>query len=294
MLNFIKLAGAFPVMRTYLIPTDFSASSVASAHFAAALSRQTGVTRLILLHAYHITTFENVMPTAEFVQLMPDDIDENCRLKLAELNDIKAELQQVVNAGVEIEIVLSRLPLLRAILAVEEDTYVDLLILCADDDENQNSQVGRNIIQISRKSEVPVLVVPQKATAATLRKIVLACDFKNIKEAIPQEKLKKVWTLLNARLLVVNVDQRKMHENKDPKMIAEESVLAEMLQDYNPEYHFIKHPDTIQGIVDFAEEHDAQIIISLPKRYSFFQSFMRDSISSRLTIKSKIPVLLLK
>ncbi len=282
-------------MRTYLVPTDFSASSVAAAHYAAALSKQTGVTKLILLHAYYVSPFEDVLPSTDYVQLSPDNIQESVRLKIKELNDIKEELQRIVNIGVEIKIRLSRLPLLRAILEVLEETEIDLLVLCSNNNpKEEDTQVGRNIIEISRISPVPVLVVPNKAVAEPLKRVVLACDFKKVTEVIPQNKLKKVWDTLHAELLVVNVDSKGLHTKQDPKMLAEESALFEMLEPYQPEYFFINHSDTIQGVVDFATDHQAQMIISLPKKYSFFQSLLHHSISKQLTVKSTLPVLLLK
>lgn len=281
-------------MRTYLIPTDFSSSSVAAAHYAAHLSKQTGVTKLILLHAYYVSTFENILPSTEFVQLMPEDIDETSRLKTIELNDIKAELQDIINEGVVIETKLSRLPLLRAILEVQEEQLVDLLILCSDNNYEGDTQVGRNIVKISKISPAPVLVVPEKAVPEKLERIILACDFKRVNEVVPQQKLKKVWDMLQAELLVLNVDPKGLHENQDPQMLAEESALAEMLKDYRPKYFFINHANTIQGIVDFATENHAQIIISLPRKYSFFQSILHSSVSTNLTVRSSVPVLLLK
>ncbi|MGI4728170.1 MAG: universal stress protein [Janthinobacterium lividum] len=281
-------------MRTYLIPTDFSSSSVAAAHYAAQLSTQTGVGRLVLLHAYYISTFESVLPNTEFIQMLPQDIDETFRLKQEELEGIKQELQQIVDAKTVIEIRISRLPLLRAILEVQEQTPVDLLVLCSKKNAKEDTQVGRNIIEISKISPAPVLVVPDKAVAQPLIKIVLACDFKNVSAEVPQQSLKKIWDMLQAELLVVNVDTKGLHQQKDPKILAEESVLAEMLTDYQPKYFHINHADTTQGIIDFAIENQAQMIISLPKKRRFFQSLRSNSFTDHLTIKSTLPVLLLK
>ncbi len=281
-------------MKTYLVPTDFSASSVAAAHYAAALSKQTGVARLILLHAYYVSPFEDVLPSTDFIQLAPKDIEESCRLKIIELNDIKAELQRVVNASVEIKVQLSRLPLLRSILEVLGENEIDLLVLCSNNNpKEEETHAGRNIIEISKISPVPVLVVPNKAVAEPLKAIVLVCDFKKVTEAIPQQKLKKVWDSLNAELLVVNIDKG-LHNNQDPKMLAEESALYKMLEPYQPQYFFIDHTDTIQGIVDFAARHQAQMIVVLLKKHNFFQSFLYSNIAKELTVKSSVPVLLLK
>ncbi len=281
-------------MRTYLIPTDFSSSSVAAARYASVLSKQTGVTKIILLHAYYVSAFENVLPSTDYIQISPYDIEETSRLKIIELNDIKAELMRIVNEGVEIQVQLSRLPLLRAILETEEENKIDLLILSSNNNSHEDSQVSRNIIKISKVSLAPVLVIPEKAVAAPLKKVVLACDFKKVTEAIPQQQFKKIWSTLNAELLVVNVDPKGLHSKQDAKMLAEEFALSEMLKEYNPQYFFINHTDTIQGILDFAVDNQAQIIISLPKKYSFFQSFLHGSFAGTLTIKSTLPVLLLK
>lgn len=281
-------------MRTYLIPTDFSSSSVAAAHYAAQLSIQTSATRLILLHAYYVSTFESALPSTEFMQIMPEDMDETARLKKEELRDIRQELLKIVDEKTEVEIRISRLPLLRAVLEVQEERHIDLLVLCSKSSSKEDTSVGMNIIQISKISPAPVLVVPARAIAKPLKKIVLACDFKKVTEVIPLKQLKKVWDMLQAELMVVNVDAKGLHQNKDPKMLAEESALAEMLTEYNPQYFYINHADTVQGIVDFASENEAQLIISLPRKYSFFQSLWRNSFSNNLTIKSTLPVLLLK
>ncbi|RYY06712.1 MAG: universal stress protein [Sphingobacteriaceae bacterium] len=280
-------------MKTYLIPTDFSSSSVAAIHYAAHLSTQTGVSKLILLHAYHVSTLESILPSTEFVQMVPQDIAENSRLKMLELQDIKSEISGIVNEGVEIELQLVRLPLLRAILEIQENNPVDLLVLCSKYPQ-EDMQVGRNIVEISKISPAPVLVVPGKAVAVPLKKLVLACDFKKVTETIPLEKLNKVWEVLQAELLVVNVDQKGLHQQKDPKMLAQESALYQMLKPYQPQYFFIDHADTIRGIVDFAVDNEAQIIIALPRKYSFFESFLPSNITAELTIKSSLPVLLLK
>ncbi|RYY29601.1 MAG: universal stress protein [Sphingobacteriaceae bacterium] len=281
-------------MRTYLIPTDFSSSSVAAAHYAASLSTQTGVTRLILLHAYYISTFESVLPNTEFVQLLPHDIDETFRLKKIEMEDIRQELLPLVDAATEIEIRISRLPLLRAILEVQEETPVDLLVLCSKNNYKDDTQVGRNIIEISKISPAPVLVVPVRAVAQPLQKIVLACDFKNTTQVNLLKQIEKVWNNLQVELLVVDINTTILNRQKEAKTQAGKTALAETLASYQPQYFYIKHPDAAQGIVDFATENQAQMIISLPRKRRFFRSIWNRRFSNRLTLKSTVPVLLLK
>ncbi|RYE30734.1 MAG: universal stress protein, partial [Sphingobacteriaceae bacterium] len=181
-----------------------------------------------------------------------------------------------------------------AILEVQEETQVDLLVLCSKKNAKEDTQVGRNIIEISKISPAPVLVIPDKTTAQPLKKIVLACDFKKVTEIVPQQQLKKIWELLQAELLVVNADTKSLPQQKEAKMLAEESALAAMLADYQPQYFHISHADAVQGIVEFAMENQAQLIISLPRKHNFFTSLWNSNFSDQLTVKSTLPVLLLK
>jgi len=67
-----------------------------------------------------------------------------------------------------------------------------------------------------------------------------------------------------------------------------------MLKQYNPKYFFLEDNNVINGILQFAADKDAQLVIALPHKYSFFQSIMHTSISHQLAESSAVPVLLLK
>ena len=42
-------------MKTYIVPVDFSATAVHAAEYAALLSKQTDVTKIVLLHSYFVS-----------------------------------------------------------------------------------------------------------------------------------------------------------------------------------------------------------------------------------------------
>ncbi len=51
----------------------------------------------------------------------------------------------------------------------------------------------------------------------------------------------------------------------------------------------------MNGILQFAADKDARLVIALPRKYSFFQSLMHSSISKKLAIVNALqPVMLLK
>jgi len=124
--------------------------------------------------------------------------------------------------------------------------------------------------------------------------VVMACDFQKITESFPLEGLQRLLQRHDAELLVVNIDKQAKHKNADAEQLAQESVLYKLLKEYHPKYYFNESDDVINGILDFAKKHGAQMVIALPHKYSFFQSLLHNSVSKELTVKSAVPVLLLK
>jgi hypothetical protein len=122
----------------------------------------------------------------------------------------------------------------------------------------------------------------------------MACDFNKVKDTVPLEPLKRLLKRHDVELQVVNIDREAKHKNTDPEQLAEETVLHDMLKEYHPRYYYNKESDIINGILDFAKGHHAQMVIALPHKYSFFQSLLHSSVSQQLTVHSAVPVLLLK
>lgn len=275
-------------MSTYLVPVDFSNTAEHAAKYAARLSFAMANAKIILLNAYYVSEYESILPNLDMVVTTDQHIaDEIVRRKEA-LENLKKKLLGI-NAEADIEISLTRQTILRSIIDRVNSEKIDLIIIGSNGKKAKNeSDIGSNAVKISKASPEPVLVVPPKADYQSIRKAVLACNFKEVKESIPMEALKNILSKHKLDLFVLNI------KGGHPVDSNEEHFLHEMLKDFSPEYHYAEHPDTIKGIVKFAKKEEAQIIIALPKKYSFFQSLLHESVSQRLTLKSHIPVLLLK
>lgn len=282
-------------MKTYVVPIDFSATSINAAEYAALLSKQTDVIRIILLHSYYISVYQSVLPTPDMVIISEETIEDETEEKLKELKHIRGKLLKLVKHGVEIDVKVSRSPLTRSIIETASDENASLIILGSNGmDSESNSHVGINAINISKLSPEPVVVVPPGCCYEPVKRVVMACDFQKITETFPLEPLQRLLTRHDAELLVVNIDKQAKHHNTDLQQLAEESMLHKMLKGYQPKYFYNESGDVISGILSFARAHHAQMVIALPHKYSFFQSLLHNSVSSGLTVHSAIPVLLLK
>ncbi|HZX58863.1 MAG TPA: universal stress protein [Mucilaginibacter sp.] len=282
-------------MKTYIVPVDFSATSVHAAEYAAVLSKQTVVEKIILLHSYYISVYQSVLPTPDMVILSEDMIEDETQEKLKQLKYLRIKLLEEVRAGVEIDVKLSRSTLTRSIIETISDEDANLVILGSNGmDAESNSHVGINAINISKLSPIPVVVVPPGCYCEPVKRVVMACDFQKITDTFPLMPLQRLLARHDVELLVVNIDKQAKHKHADPQQLAEESALYKMLKEYHPKYFYNESDDIIRGILDFSNKHHAQLVIALPHKYSFFQSLLHESVSKQLTVKSAMPVLLLK
>ena len=282
-------------MKTYLVPVDFSETSLNAARFAAALSHQTEVKQIILLNAYYVSPYETMLPNPDMVQLQQEEIEANAADRLHKLELIKHKLSKLAKQSVEIVTHVNRTHLVRGVVENVESRNVDVVMLGAQGNSSkEDTQIGGHVIQLAKACPVPVIVVPRDYHFASVKRVVVACDFNKVKDTVPLEGLKRLLSKKDYELMVVNVDHEARHKNHDSERAAEESALHGMLRQYHPHYYYLDSPDVISGILKFAEEKDAQIVIALPHKYSFFQSLLHNSISQQLAQVAAVPVLLLK
>ncbi|MFC1226255.1 universal stress protein [Pedobacter sp. BG31] len=275
-------------MSNYLVPVDFSKTADHAAKYAARLSFAMANAKIILLNAYYVSTYESILPTPDLIVTTDEHIADETTRRLEALEKLKLKMLEI-NPDAEIEVSLTRETILRSIINRVNKEEIDLIIIGSNGKKAKDeSDIGSNAIKISKSSPVPVLVVPPKADYHSIRKAVLACDFKKVKEVMPVQSLKNILSKHALKLLVLNINSGQAID------LQEEHILHEMLKDFSPDYHYADHPDTIKGIVKFAKSEEAQLIIALPKKYSFFESLLHESVSQKLTIKSHVPVLLLK
>src|ERR1700712_4388101 len=195
-------------MKTYIVPIDFSETSKHAAEFAAQLSDQTDVAHIVLLHSYHVSIYESVLPTPDMLIPSEDEIEEQMREKTAQLEYIRTKLHKIVRQGVVIHVRVSRSALVRAIIETISKENGDMVIAGSNgSDVNNISHIGSNVINISKLSPVPVIVVPPGCCYEPIKRVVMACDFNKVKDTVPLEPLKELLKRHDVELQIVNIDR---------------------------------------------------------------------------------------
>jgi len=88
---------------------------------------------------------------------------------------------------------------------------------------------------------------------------------------------------------VLNVDHKSSHFKPDTPQ--ESILLHTLLEDLNPKYDFIEDANIEVGIEKFAEKHDLDLIITIPKKHKLLEGLFRKSHTKDLIFHSHLPIM---
>jgi len=279
-------------MKTILIPVDFSETSANALEYAAELIKDIEVGRIILLKIFYKSIYEQLLPSADFVQLSAADIQEERDQISKQLKTLTDSLQQKCNPSIRIQTAVSELPLLRSIHQLTAEERPDLLIIGSDSPMLQaESYIGQQVIGIAKTSSIPVLIVPAGAAYQKIERALVPCDFAMVSRLGILKGLHSPLGWLHPELMILNIDPQQKHISHEAEHA---EMLNELLEGYEYSIYYAEDQNKVQGILNFAKNNNVQLITALPGKYSFFYKFTHSSTTEALALNSSQPILILK
>ena len=261
-------------MKKIIIPTDFSPAALNATHYAMdmAAAINAGV------HLIHIYQLPMSVTDAPLVLISVEELKENAEKKLLKL---KQDLEHVALGKIEIT-TESRLGDKVQPFAVVMGTRGHSAV--------ERALFGSNTISVIKHLTWPVICVPTgKEYGTGIKQIGLACDFREVLETTPVSMIKTFVKEVKAELHVLNVDPDNKHEKAEtPKQVM---LLQTALEDMKPKYHFIQNKDVEDGINEFAETNNLDMVITVPKKHKLLANLFKKSSTKQLVFESHVPVM---
>jgi nucleotide-binding universal stress UspA family protein len=271
-------------MKTIIVPTDFSPIATNAMNFAADMAVNINAS-LMLLHIYQVPVSMTDVPV---VMVSAEELRKSSEAKLQELKDslthitsgkIKVYTEaRMGDVSDELEDVCKLIQPFAVIMGTRGASRVERVLF------------GSTTLTAIRHLKWPVIVVPPgKEYGTGIKKIGFACDFDKVIESTPIQFIKNMVKEFAAELHVLNVDYEGRHFK--PETPEESMLLNELLADLNPAYHFIEHADVEDGINEFAERNNIDLLITIPKKHKLLDSLFKKSSTKQLVTQSHVPVM---
>jgi nucleotide-binding universal stress UspA family protein len=271
-------------MKTIIVPTDFSPIATNAMNFAADMAVNINAS-LLLLHVYQVPVSMTEVPV---VMVSSEELRKNTEAKLQEMKNAitnrtsgKIKIYTDVRMGDvsdEIKDVCKHIKPFAVIMGTRGASGIERILF------------GSTTLTAIRQLTWPVIVVPPgKVYGTGIKKIGFACDFEKVVETTPIQFIKNMVKEFGAELHVLNVDYQSKHFK--PETPEESLMLHTLLEDLNPNYHFINHADIEDGINEFAEENNIDLLITIPKKHKLLDSLFKQSSTKQLVTQSHVPVM---
>lgn len=271
-------------MKTIIIPTDFSPTATNAMHYGIDMAKSIQAS-IILLHVYQVPVSYTDTP---IVLVSVEELKKEAEQKLEKLHkevehltsgSIKIYTEtRLGNIADEIENLCEKVKPFAVVMGSKGSSGIEKILF------------GSTTLTAIRHLTWPVICVPPGKTFGNgIKKIGFACDFRNIVEITPADAIKTFVKEFGAELHVLNVD----YHNKQfkPETPEQSALLHTMLEEVNPVYDFIEHKDIEDGLNEFAEKNNLDLLITIPKKHKLLDGLFKPSSTKQLVVQSHIPVM---
>ncbi len=272
-------------MENILVPTDFSMVSRNAVEYAIQLAKSLNIKSIILYNSYQAPVIAE--PTLPAIQII--DFDTLKGISESGLEYMKKEMLPLTEGKIEIKC-LSEFGILdNSINEICSSENAGIIVMgISGGSELEEVMIGSTATSVARHTHVPVIIVPPQAKFSPLKHMVLACDFKKVDEGIPVAAIRTLLQITNAHLTILHIEE---HENSNDNYGSQKQILSELFKGHEPAFEVHKSHDFVEGVNEFSENHEADVIITLPRKHGIFERLFKRSHTKHLAFHTNIPLM---
>lgn len=174
--------------------------------------------------------------------------------------------------------------------SIVEKEGVDLIIMGTQGASGLTEiLVGSRTASVIKNVNCPVLAIPEEAEYEIPTKIVLAIDDELEFSEITLHPLLEIIKKTEAELLVLHISDN----NKQDKVLNNEKI-NQFFKNTKFSYHLIYNEEVLLGIEKFVEKQNASMLGMITHKLNLFERIFHRSITKKMSLHSKIPLLALK
>lgn len=268
-------------MKKILVSTDFSEVATNAVYYAADMALAINAD-IMLLHIVQTPIGYSDLPIAlnleDMMRTAENDM-QNLKAETTQRTKGKINIETEVAMGGfygELENICERIKPYVVVMGTQGKTATEHVLF------------GSHATNAVKHLMWPVITVPPGVAFSDLKKIGLASDLTNVVEATPIEEISMLVKDFNAELHILNTGKKAVF---DADIVFETGLIQEMTMSLNPQFHFIDNSNIDEGIMDFAEKNQIDLLIVLPGRHNLLSSIFHRSHTKQLVLHSHIPVM---
>ena len=257
-------------MKDYIIPVDFSETSLNAVRYAADMLTGKPDSHVILYNMFKH--------------------EDDALMAGSYLDSLKAELEQKGVANIELVKELGT-DLIDCLGRLAYQKAAELIIMgITEKDEWRQIFLGSNTVKMAEQNVCPVMIIPQHAKFNGINNVALTSDFKNVMETTPVLAIKTILEVFDAKLHIINIDHEH-YVSLTEEFLDERGKMLKLFADFNPEFYFIGINDFYEAVDEFVKARNIDMLVIIPKNHRFVNSIFNPSHTKKLAFHSPVPIL---
>ncbi len=271
-------------MKNIIIPVDFSAQSEFALHTGAILAKKHNAT----LYVLHMLELSDSLVSQSENQAK----NEMFFLFALAKKNFETFLERNYLEGVTVQPLIKQHKVYKEVDAVAQEVNADLIIMGSQGLTTQDGLfAGSNAEKMVRNSATPVLIVKSEPKDFKLQNVILATDL-SVESVPTYKKVSEMFSTLGSTVHPVFV-------NRPNKGFISSKEFREKVQKFSvaggtSQVEFIAGHTVEDGLIQFAEATNADIIAVSTHARKGLNHFLNGSISEDLANRSKLPVMTFK
>lgn len=270
-------------MAHVLIPTDFSSNSLNAALYAIQLYGAEGNV-FTVLNSYMLP--RGAASTMWSIDdLLAKESIEGVNIFVSKLNE------ELPNMKPELRIASEHGDLPNVIARFAADAEAPELVVMGTQGASGLKEVlmGSNTADVIKRSELPVLAVPENSRYRSPRRIVLADDGGPVDKGTIKVLLDIArWS--QAEVMIVRV----INEETTIETGSSTSVYDTLLGAIPHSHHYISAENVNTALHDLADQSDADLVVVIHRQRGLFEQLFHRSTATKLAMHTHIPMLVLQ
>lgn len=276
-------------MKTILVPTDFSKVSNNAVDYAAEIALLANA-KMVLFNTYHIP----VMVTEASIAVIPD-LDELERGSMLALKDIEKRLVLSYGKKLQVECVSKCGFASDEISNYANEVNANLIVMGIHGAGYLAQKIiGSVTTDLMQSSSCPVLVIDEHVRYKIVKKIALACDYNETENEKTLDSLKEFARLFKAHVYVLNIEREvETLVSSAGQVVSGFIKLQNSLANVDHSFHFVTTEKVVDGINEFVEMTDVDMVAMIPKKHSILQNVFNEPNTKQMAFHSMVPLLAL-
>ncbi|MEO8855173.1 MAG: universal stress protein [Ginsengibacter sp.] len=271
-------------MNHILVPTDFSVASSNACEYAASLAQSFGA-KITLVHVFAPPLVIDDISASSLVASHDELVERFQDLLESEIQIISKKYQVEIDTIVREGFADDMIP------KMAHKRQADVIIMGMKGKGMSNSIFGSTAISVIRKTNSPVLLIPENSIYTSITRIGLAADLGSDSEINRYALLCEIAQKNNSLITIFNVQKEGAEMNLGENIGKMKTSLN--FSKLKTVFSTIIDTNVVRGICRFMKENPEDVLVMIAHRHNFFERMFGKVHTKEMSYHTKIPLLVL-